>query len=544
MPPSRRGPTDYDELREQLIGLGEHSLRKSYYPALQEKADDLKRFRALLDESHDLIFLLQIPTGRMIDFNDSVCQQLGYERDKLLDTSFEIFINKDGRLWAAIHNTGSAKQTGRQTFNTTFRKCDGKSLPVEVTFSRVNFQKVDYGVVVARDITERLAVEEELKQAHLLLEQRVEERTAALLQLAESLKAEITERKKAEEQLKFMSLHDFPTGLYNRAYFAEEVKRLDAGRHYPVSLIICDVDGLKIVNDSMGHDVGDQLLIDVANALRAGVREGDVVARVGGDEFAILIAHNAVDDVEQVMDRIRVLIDRHNHRKQTVPMIISMGYATSPGREKSIDDLYREADNYMYQMKINNRQASVKNLTKSLEKAYKVKDFAGEKHGQQLWRYSLVLAQGLGLPKDQLRMLKVLVKYHDIGKLRINDNILFKPGPLTAEEEITMRQHCEYGKRITLAIPDLKVVSDLVWKHHEWWNGGGYPLGLAGGDIPLLCRLLVITDAYEAMTGLRPYRSSMSHAEAADELQRMAAIQFDPHMVEVFLRSINNESVC
>jgi diguanylate cyclase (GGDEF)-like protein len=429
----------------------------------------------------------------------------------------------------------------RETVLADFKKCDGSILPVEVYFSMVSFESNRYAVVVARDITERLQAEEELLQAHLLLEQRVKERTEALLQLSESLKAEIAERKKAEEQLKFLSLHDFMTGLYNRAYFAEEIKRLEVGRHYPVSLIMCDLDGLKLVNDALGHEAGDRLIQEAANVLRSAVREGDVVARVGGDEFAILIAHTAPRDIFQVVNRIKALIEQHNNINRELPLCISVGYATSPGKEKRIDELYCEADNNMYRNKLDNRQSSNRIIMQTLKNIYKSKDFGEEGHFARLWNICQALANTINLNNESYNLLQLLAEYHDIGKLSISDHILMKPGPLTPEEKMLIKAHSETGQRIALAVPELVPVADLILKHHEAWDGSGYPLGLKELEIPLECRILAIADAYEAMTGSRPYRDSISSEEALNELKSKAGTQFDPTLVEKLALAFENK---
>ncbi|WP_054693312.1 sensor domain-containing diguanylate cyclase/phosphohydrolase [Syntrophomonas palmitatica] len=530
MPPYEEDLTRQEKLREQLIGLGERSLRKNYYPLLQQSIQDLKRFRALLDESYDLIFLLQLPGGTIVDINESACRKLGYDREKILFSSYDIYM---ARIAKNIFLDYAQKPPGyRQTSLAEFRKCDGAIFPVEVNFSLVSFEDHRYVVVVARDITERLHAEEELRQAHLMLEQRVKERTEALLQLSESLKAEIAERKKAEDQLRFLSLHDFATGLYNRAYFAEEIKRLEAGRHYPVSLIMCDLDGLKLINDALGHEAGDQLIVEAANVLRSAVREGDVVARVGGDEFAILIAHTAPRDVTQVIERIKALIKQHNKADQALPLSISLGYATSIGKDKRIDELYCEADNNMYKNKLANRRFSDRIIKTALKNIYKLKDFAREGHLDRLRDICLALADQAHLSDESIKRLILLAEYHDIGKLIISDHILMKPGPLNAEERALVKAHCETGQRIALAVPELVLVADLILKHHEAWDGSGYPLGLKEFEIPLECRIVAVADAFEAMTGVRPYRNPISVEEALAELKKSAGRQFDPILVE------------
>ncbi|MEF8942140.1 MAG: HD-GYP domain-containing protein [Desulfohalobiaceae bacterium] len=164
------------------------------------------------------------------------------------------------------------------------------------------------------------------------------------------------------------------------------------------------------------------------------------------------------------------------------------------------------------------------------------RDFNTENHCGRLQELAASLARSLNLSQDFVNDLYLLARFHDLGKVGIPDHILFKPGTLTEEEWRQMRQHCETGHRIASSVPDLEPIADWILKHHECWDGQGYPLGLTGQDIPLPCRILAIADAYDAMTGDRPYRSSMTREEAITELRRCAGAQFDPDLVERFIR--------
>ncbi|MFZ5645155.1 MAG: PAS domain S-box protein [Bacillota bacterium] len=350
--------------------------------------------------------------------------------------------------------------------------------------------------------------------------------------------SDITKRRQAEEQMKFLSLHDPLTGLYNRAYFEEEMRRIQAGRYSQISIILCDIDGLKFVNDTLGNGAGDELLTSVAGIIRDSFRDGDIIARIGGDEFGILLPSGDCELVKRASTRIIKAVERYNGNNPKIPLSLSVGSATSDG-PVNIVELFKEADNNMYREKLHRSQSARSSIVQALMKALEARDFITEGHADRLQDLVVRLATAVGLPNSKITDLRLLARFHDIGKVGIPDRILLKPGPLTFEEFAEMKKHTEIGHRIAETAHELAPISDWILKHHEWWNGEGYPLGLNREEIPLECRILSIVDSYDAMTSDRPYRKAMKHSEAVEELKKCAGTQLDPHLVPVFLKVVD-----
>ncbi|MBP7529710.1 MAG: diguanylate cyclase [Syntrophorhabdaceae bacterium] len=349
---------------------------------------------------------------------------------------------------------------------------------------------------------------------------------------------EITDIKKTEEKLKYLSLHDPLTNLYNRAYFEEEMHRLDNNRFELVGLIMCDIDGLKLINDTLGHDKGDELLAVASRVIRKSFRESDVVARVGGDEFAILLPNSPKSKVEEICNRIRSSVIDYNRENPRLPLGISTGFAIRTGPGQSMAALYREADNSMYKEKLfgsrHARNVIVRNLLNTIE----TKGITTRRSVKRLRQLVTILGSAAGLSDKRLKDLTLLAQFHDIGNVSIHDRILLKEGSLNAEELSEMRKHCDIGHRIAQSAANLTHIADYILKHHEWWNGSGYPLGLAGEEIPFESRIMAIADAYESMTGGRPHRKAVSREEALKELRKCAGSQFDPDLVEKFIEIV------
>lgn len=364
------------------------------------------------------------------------------------------------------------------------------------------------------------------------------------LRLAELLMSHASEaiaRIETEKRMNYMSLHDKLTDLYNRLYFEEELKRLEGSRFYPISIVSADIDGLKLINDTMGHSRGDQILIEFSQILRSCFRKTDVVARFGGDEFAIILIKTDEEITEKIALRVRKIVEEFNMNNSRPPLSVSMGIATSNGPEQELVETLKQADDLMYRDKLYRSSSVRSQMVNTLLVTLAEKDQISGGHALRLQKLCLELGRRARLSTRQLSDLALFAQVHDLGKVGIPDSILFKPGPLTADEWRIMKLHPEKGYRIAISSPDLSSVADLILKHHERWDGRGYPLGISGEDIPKECRILSIVDAFDAMTNDRPYSRAISKEEAIEEIMRCSGTQFDPKLVQMFKNIMSNE---
>lgn len=354
---------------------------------------------------------------------------------------------------------------------------------------------------------------------------------------------DITRRKQMEERLKELSLYDSLTGLYNRNYFEEEMARLQKTPNNSVGIIVCDLDGLKFINDTLGHESGDVMLLDTARILRSIFCSGEVIARIGGDEFAVLFAGAKQERTEQLLQSLRDAVSEYNRGNPDIPLSLSAGHVVSEEEPRDMQALFREANDRMYRDKIQRVGSARSGIVEALTRALEARDFNTEGHSNRLQELVACMGQSLGLSRDEINDLILLARFHDLGKVGIPDHVLFKPGSLTERERQQMRGHCDIGKRIAQTVPDLDPIADFIYKHHERWDGLGYPQGLQGKDIPLQCRILAIADAYDAMTSDRPYREAMDKEEALKELHRCSGTQFDPYLVKRFIQLIQDKGL-
>lgn len=373
--------------------------------------------------------------------------------------------------------------------------------------------------------------EERVVHSHALLErnsQGVPQKVIGVLR-------DITEQEMTEKQIRYYAEHDVMTGLYNRWFYEQEISKISSLTE-SAGIIMCDIDGLKLINDTQGQLTGDQYLISFAKILKESCLDKGIVARIGGDEFAIILKNINEEKMDEIYHLIKSGVEQLNKNKQSLLLSISIGMSFCKScDQESIVKTLKEAEEQMNFHKLlqgqSNRGKTVDILMKTLE----ARDYITEGHSDRLQQMMSEICQKVKLKDFEKGRLTLFAHFHDIGKVGIPDSILFKPGKLDKEEYEEMKKHCEIGYRIANASPDLAHISDLILKHHEWWNGKGYPLGIAGEEIPLECRILAIADAYDSMSNDRPYRKAMPYAERIDELRRFSGIQFDPNLVTIFI---------
>lgn len=347
------------------------------------------------------------------------------------------------------------------------------------------------------------------------------------------LKIDIAEIRDKEAQIRHLSFNDRLTGLYNRTYFEEQLQKMGKANRLPISIIIGDVNGLKMTNDAFGHGEGDKLLKRTAQILRESCRPGDIISRYGGDEFAIILPETPYNSVIKVCERINELCK--NDCGVQVPTGISLGYATKSSAEEDIKSIIKDAEDMMYRHKLTERRNIRNSIIRSLEASLYKKNLETKERASRLAKTAIRIGMELGLTRNELKNLGLLVRLHNIGKIAVDERILNKQGTLTEKERAEIKKHCEIGYRIAESSQILSDIAEYILAHHEHWNGQGYPYGLKGEEIPLLSRILSIADAFDAMTNDRPYRKAMDKKSAINELQRCSGKQFDPRLVEIFI---------
>ena len=344
----------------------------------------------------------------------------------------------------------------------------------------------------------------------------------------------ITDRKHDEEKIKFLSFHDRLTGAYNRAYLEEEMRRTGKGRTLPISIIMGDVNGLKLANDAFGHAEGDKLLNAVFGILRSSCREGDLVARWGGDEFVIFLPGVSYKVSLDVMQRIKQRC-ADGKKGLLIQPSIALGAAAKTEAGQEINGVVKEAEEAMYKNKLIEGKVTRRAIMGSLKATLNERLAESEGHLTWLREMTTEFGRAARLEEDELAKLGLLGDLCNIGYIAAPDEIVKKKEPLTDEERQILRKHVEVGYRIAQNSPDLVNISEAVLSHHERWDGQGYPNRLKGEEIPVIARMISIVHAYDLLVYGRPYRKAVGMKAALEEISSGAGTRFDPGLAAVFV---------
>lgn len=346
---------------------------------------------------------------------------------------------------------------------------------------------------------------------------------------------DVSAEKEHQKQIIYLSYHDYLTGLYNRRFMEEEIKRMDTSRQLPIAVIMGDLNGLKLTNDVFGHSVGDQILKKAAKAIKDSCRREDIIARWGGDEFLVILPKTSQKTAEKIVQRIKS--KSASDTNEPFQVSIALGIALKEkDSQTSLYEVIKEAEEAMYHQKYLEGKSHRNAVINTLAATLFAKSMETKEHADRLKSLCLRMGKELDLQTKELDQLEILAMLHDIGKVGIDESILQKPGPLSPEEWVEIKKHPEIGFRIAHNTPELVSVAEYILSHHERWDGEGYPQGLKGEEIPLLARVLAVADAFDAMTSDRKYRKAMDRKKAISEIKKNSGTQFDPEVVSVFLK--------
>lgn len=474
--------------RDSIIGLGQESFRKNYYPELQEKIHDLERINA-----RNRAIISTIPDLLLVSNRDGIISPFA-SGAKEEDNIWNQFLSEP-KIMKIISDAARKVPLNKSFYiKELMLEIDEHEFYFEARFHQSESNEI---LIMIRNMTERTLMEHRLQD---------------------------------------MVLRDNLTNLFNRRSFEEAMKKYDGREVEKITVISIDINGLKFINDTLGHQAGDKIIIESGNVMSEIFAESGFVSRIGGDEFGVILENIEETHVEKLLNRLLLRIEQYNNTVQTGNLSVAYGYAYHTMGVINMEYMFQIADNNMYQNKLLKKESTRGTFVKTFMKALEAKDYVSEGHVIRMEKLAVLIGEALSLHQDQMDRLVLLTKFHDIGKIGIPDSILKKPAKLTEDEWKVMKTHTTIGERIAIESSEIKDIAPLILHHHEKWDGSGYPAGLKKENIPIECRILAIVDSFDAMTNDRPYHKAIDAKAAVEEIVTCSGTYYDPKLVAIFYK--------
>jgi diguanylate cyclase (GGDEF)-like protein/PAS domain S-box-containing protein len=463
--------------------------------ANEELIENRNHLQLILDSTAEAIFGIDEESNCTF-YNASGIKMLGYEQDELIGKNIHYLFHHTKRDGTPIPledcemlktiNTGISYYTD----DDIFWKKDGTHIDVEYhAYPQFKDGKVIGAVVTFMDITET---------------------------------------KRAQEHIRYLNYHDTITGLYNRAAFEAELEKTDKDENLPLSIIYGDVNGLKLLNDMLGHHKGDELLRKTAEVIRKVCRNNDIISRVGGDEFVVLLSNTDLETANKIVREIKAEISLENIGG--IRGSISIGTAVKTESDQDIWSILKNAEEAMYTAKTMESRHVSSSMLKDIMDTLSRKSPKERLHRINVSRLSEEIASNMKLSENEVRRAKFAGFYHDIGKITLNERVLNKEGKLNEVESEEYKRHPLIGYRILNLFNETLDIAEAVFYHHERWDGKGYPKGLEGDEIPIAARIVAVAEAYDSMRNMKGSNGA-THEEALEAIRAQAGRKYDPIVV-------------